>query len=146
MSHCIGSFRFLQEALLDGPKMSWDDLSTRMGRFAIEHPIQFVAVTSFIALGGIPVATFLVYAIATLIACLVGALMFELFLLALGITGLAFALFFVVCISSGIVSVFMALYYSYQLATGTLKRVKQPWRHSVIPSESSDTQSDDKNK
>ena len=147
-SYCISSFYFSQEPLFQLPKMNWDEFVRKMKQLSSNQPIRFVAITSFLVFGGVPIVTFLVYAIATIIASIIGALFFELLLLAIGITGLGIVLLFVVCISGGVVSVFAALYYSYRFATCTVKRAKNPWRVSR-PTDLSETQTDepfDKNK
>ena len=66
---------------------------------------------------------FLVYAVATVIASVIGAVVLELILLGVGITGLAFVLFFVTCITTCATAVFAAVYYSYQVANST-------WKHT----------------
>ena len=92
--------------------------------FAIENPVKFVALGSFSVLATVPVLSFAAYGISTLVATIVGALLVEVFLLAVGITGLAFVLFFVTCISMCVTSVFGALYFGYHAASTTLSKTK----------------------
>lgn len=92
--------------------------------YAKENPVKFVAVGSFCVLGAIPLLAFLAYGVSTLIATIVGAIIVELFLLAVGITGLAFILFFATCIAVCATSVFAAVYFSYRAASSTLSKTK----------------------
>lgn len=142
---CVSSFYFAQEPLFELPRMNLRDLVAKMTDLATDRPIEFVALTSFLILGGVPIATFLAYAIATLLASVIGVVFFELFLLAIGATGLAIALSFVVCASSVIVSIFAALYYSYRIAVGTVKKARAPWPFSgsPTPADPSETQPDE---
>ncbi len=122
-----------------------------MTEMASDRPIQFVALTSFLVLGVVPIGAFLAYAVATILASVIGVVCFELFLLAIGATGLIVALGVVVCVSGGVVSVFAALYYSYRFAVGTVKIARNPWplSGSTTPADLSETQPDesfDKNK
>ena len=89
----------------------WDKLT----RYASDNPVKFVAMGSFFAFGALPLLVFVAYGIATLIASLIGAVVIELFLLAIGITGLAFALFFVTCLSVCATSIFAAAYFMYRI-------------------------------
>lgn len=116
----------------------WGDTQKRLSQFARDYPVLFVGLASFAALGVIPAGAFAVYAVATFVASLVGALILEAVLLAVGIIGLAVVLLFVVCVSGCVMSVFSALYYSYQLASHTVKKVRHPWPVSR-PSDSSQT-------
>ena len=120
----------------------WGDTQKRLSQFACNNPVLFVGLTSFAALGVIPAGAFAVYTVATLVASLVGALILEAVLLAVGIAGLAIVLLFVICISGCVMSVFSALYYSYLLASRTVKKVRRPWPISR-PSDSSQTQTDE---
>lgn len=88
--------------------------------YARDNPVKFVALGSFTTLGAIPVMGFLAYGVATLIASVIGAVVIELFLLAVGITGLAFVLFFVTCLSVCATSVFAAAYFTYKTVTSTV--------------------------
>ena len=122
--------------------LDWSDIRTKLKQFACDHPVQFVGLASFAAFGAIPAGAFAVYAVATLIASLVGALILEVVLLAVGIAGLAIVLFCVTCVSGCVVSVFSALYYSYRLASCTVKKARRPWPISN-PSDFSQTQTDE---
>lgn len=119
------------------------DLWNKMLAYARKSPVQFVALGSFSVLGAIPVLAFVAYSVATLVATIVGALVIELFLLAAGITGLAFVLFFVTCTSVCVTSVFGALFFGYQAASTTLSKTKgmgfRLSRGSVWPYTSSNT-------
>lgn len=118
MSYCTSSFYFVQEALLEAPKMSWKEVQ----QYACGHPVKFVGLATFLALGGVPIATFLVYAVCTIIASVIGAIVAALVLLAVGITVLGFTLFFVGCATAGVVSMFSAVYFGYRFATCTVKK------------------------
>lgn len=127
------------------------DFLTKMTDMAKDRPIQFVALTSFLIIGGVPIASFLAYAIATVIASVIGVILFELFLLAVGATGLVVTLSFVACASGAIVSLFAAVYYTYRIAVGTVKKAKRcrtHWPLSGTPdlSETQPDESFDKNK
>ena len=135
-SPCIHSFHYLQDALLPdflllrsvdsrGPSMA--SVKERISRFAAQNPIKFVALSTFLVLGGIPIIGFLAYAVATVIASLIGAIILELILLGIGITGLAFVLFFVTCITLCATSIFVSLYYSYQIASKTWSQRALRW-------------------
>ena len=113
------------------------DLWSRVATYAKKSPVKFVAAGSFLTLGAIPVLAFVAYSVATLIASIIGAIVIELFLLAVGITGLAFVLFFVTCISVCITSVFSAVYMSYRVASCTLCKTKS-LSTSVWPFSNSD--------
>ena len=112
------SFYFVQEALLEAPKMSWKVVQ----QYACGHPVKFVGLATFLALGGVPIATFLVYAVCTIIASVIGAIVAALVLLAVGITVLGFTLVFVGCATAGVVSMFSAVYFGYRFATCTVKK------------------------
>lgn len=131
---CVHSFYFLQDALLPdfltsrsgdtrGPSM--ETLLTRISQYATENPAKFIALSSFFVLGGVPIIGFLAYAVATIVASLIGAVVLELILLGIGITGLVFVLLFVTCISLCATSIFMAVYYSYQVASKTWSKSKR---------------------
>lgn len=100
------------------------DLVERLTKYAGDNPVKFVALSSFCSLGAIPLLAFVAYGVATVIASLIGAVVMELFLLAVGITGLAFVLFFVTCISVCATSIFGAVYLTYRAAASTLHRGK----------------------
>ena len=104
--------------------MKAKDFRSRSVDYAYSNPVKFAALCSFCTLGAVPVLAFLVYSVATLIAIVVGALVLELFLLAVGIMGLAFILFFVTCISGCTTSVFAAAYLAYKAANSTFKMSK----------------------
>lgn len=88
--------------------------------YARDNPVKFVALGSFFTLGALPIMGFLAYSAATVIASVIGAVVIELFLLALGITGLAFVLFFVTCMSVCATSVFAAVYFTYKAVSSTI--------------------------
>ena len=98
--------------------------------YANNNPVKFVAVSTFCTLGAVPLLAFLAYSVATLVASIVGAVVIELFLLAMGITGLAFVLFFVTCIAACATSAFAALYFGYQAANSTFRRGKEMRFHA----------------
>lgn len=139
MSYCVHSFYFLQDALVPDldlfrstsdwtwKGLSMGDLTKKLTRFAISNPIKFMALATFTVLGGVPIAGFMAYAVATIIASLIGAIVLELVLLGIGITALAFILFFVTCITVCVTSVFVSLYYSYQVANNTWSRRPFSW-------------------
>lgn len=89
-------------------------MSERLQQFGRSNPVQFVAVAAFAVMAGIPVATFLAYAIGTLIASLVGALVLEVVLLFGGIMVLGIALFVVVSLTACITAIFASIYYAYR--------------------------------
>ena len=97
------------------------DLKNNIMKYASEHPVKFTALATFTVLGGIPIMTFLAYSVATIIASLIGAVVLELFLLVVGVTALAFVLFFVSCVTVCVTSAFMALYYGFVVANCTWK-------------------------
>lgn len=135
--YCSHSFYFVKEAFWEDflpsnflkavRELIFDfkmgDLIEKVLKFANDHPIQFVALLVFCCLGGVPLVVFLVYAVATVIASIIGAVVLELILIGIGITGLAFVLFFVTCITTCATAIFMAVYYSYQVANST-------WKHT----------------
>ena len=96
------------------------DYWERILLYARDNPVKFVAIGSFATLGALPIIGFLAYSAATIVASIVGAVVIELFLLALGITGLAFVLFFITCISVCATSVFAAAYYTYRAVSSTI--------------------------
>lgn len=100
------------------------DLWSKMMAYARENPVKFVALGSFSVMGAIPVLAFSAYSVATLLASIIGAVVVELFLLAVGITGLTFVLLFVTCISVCVTSLFGALYFTYRAASSTLSKTK----------------------
>lgn len=150
-SHCVGNFTFLRDTLLPNFLISKsgesnsEDMTTlggRISQYAVNNPTKFVALSTFIVLGGIPIIGFLAYAVATIIASLIGAIVLELVLLGIGITGLAFVLFFVICITLCATSIFAALYYSYQVAYKTWSRrfSAQPHTNLNHDSQQNDTE------
>ena len=108
MSYCTHSFFFLQDYLL--PDMG--DLKDTISKYAVDHPIKFTALLTFMILAGIPTATFLSYSIVTLIVSLIGAILVELFLLVIGLSALVFVLVFVSCATMCVTAVVSAIYYS----------------------------------
>lgn len=146
---CVHSFHFLQDALLpdfltsrsretQGARM--EALLGRISQFATQNPEKFVAISTFVVLGGLPIIGFLAYAVATIIASLIGAVVLELILLGIGITGLAFVLFFVTCISVGATAIFTAMYYSYQAASKTWRRRMPRPVEQLTTNQNDDTQ------
>lgn len=105
--------------------MTVEALSDKAKLMAREHPIKFVATASFLALGAVPLAAFVAYAVVTLVASIIGAVVFEVVLLGLGIAALAFVLVLVGCLTACIVSSFATLYYAYRVASCTLQRAGQ---------------------
>lgn len=129
--------------------MTAQEFVEKMSKYAIDRPVKFVGLATFAVLGGIPMAVFAAYAIATVIASVIGALIVEIVLLGIGITGLAFILFFVTCITVGVVSVFTAVYYSYSVATNSIKKGASRFRFQPVPPETLTEQTEetaDKNK
>lgn len=118
--------------------------------YARDNPVKFAALSSFCTLGAIPLLAFLAYSVATIVASVVGAVVIELFLLAMGIMGLAFVLFFVTCISVCTTSVFAASYFTYRAANSTLRKSKDirfrtpvwPFSSTAVTAEYSEAQSD----
>lgn len=103
----------------------------RMLAYASKNPVTFVALGSFSFFGAIPVLAFAAFGVATLLASIVGAVVIEFFILAAGITGLAFVLFFVMCISLWVASAFGVIYFVYQATSTTLSKTKDfPFRLS----------------
>lgn len=96
------------------------DLLEKVKMYASENPVKFAALSSFSTLGAIPLLAFLAYTVATLVASVIGAVVIELFLLAMGIMALAFVLFFVTCISVCVTSVFASVYFSYKAVTSAV--------------------------
>lgn len=100
-----------------------EDSFQKILQFANDHPFRFIALITFGILGGVPLVVFLVYAGVTIIASIVGVVVLELVLLGVGITGLAFVLFFVTCITTCTTASFVTVYYSCQVARST-------WKHT----------------
>lgn len=125
------------------------DLWDKIMRYANTNPVKFVALSCFTTLGAVPLLVFMAYAAATLIASVIGAAVIELFLLAIGITGLAFVFFFITCMSVCTTSVFAAAYFTYKAVTSTFCKSKDlrfrtpvwPFTSSTDPSEFSEPQS-----
>lgn len=97
----------------------------RLQQFGRSNPVQFVAVTAFAVMAGIPVATFLAYAIGTLIASLIGALVLEVVLLFGGIMVLGIALFVVVSLTACITAIFASVYYAYRATVYAVDKRKR---------------------
>ena len=114
--------------------------------YAQENPVKFAALSSFCTLATVPLLAFLAYTVATIVASVIGAVVIELFLLGMGILGLAFVLFFVTCASVCATSIFTAFYLTYKAATSTFRkgrdmRFRTPvWPFSTV--EYSEAQSD----
>ena len=149
MSYCVSSFFFLQDYLLPG-RINMGDIKDKMLKYASEHPMKFTALATFTTLGGVPIITFLVYSVATIIASLIGAIILELFLLVVGIAALAFVLVFVSCATVCVTSLAMALYYFLAAASCTwkLRKSRYSWssptyRHPPDPSRLSEQNDDD---
>ena len=109
MSYCEHSFFFFQDYL--PPSMG--ELKDKTVKFASQQPIKFVALATFVALGGVPIGSFLAYSIVTVIASLIGAVLVELFLLVIGVAALAFVLCFVGCVTACVTMMATALYYGF---------------------------------
>lgn len=101
-----------------------NDVWDKLMKYAADNPVKFVALCSFFTLGAVPLMVFLAYAIATLVASLVGAVVVELFLLAVGITGLAIVLFFVTCLSLCATAIFTAAYFIYTTVSGKSRNMR----------------------
>jgi len=127
MSYCVSSFYFIRDDLFDTQKMNWKEMKQQICQYGCAHPVKFVGISSFLAMGGVPIVAFLIYAVCSIIASVVGAIVAALFLLAVGITGLAFTLFFVGCATAGVVSMFSAAYFTYRLASCTVKKAPRVW-------------------
>ncbi len=128
-----------------------DGIKKTMGSYGAANPLKMFAFLSFSVLGAIPVLAFAAYAVATLVAIVIGSVVVELFLLVAGIICLAFILFFVTCITLCVTSVFGALVMSYRLASSilgsnrfpfTLSQQRSAWLHSSSRSSSSSQQRD----
>lgn len=105
--------------------MEEESLKDKAASFAKESPVKFVALTSFCTLGALPLISFVVYGVVTLIASIIGALVVELFLLAAGLAGLVFVLIVVTCISACITSLFAAAYFTFNtVASSTLFKTR----------------------
>ena len=102
------------------------DMSNGIVQFGCQHPVQFVALSTFLLLGGMPLLFFLAYIVGTLIACVVGALVFEAFLVVVGLSVLIAVLLGVLAVTGGVASLFAALYYSYRFASFTAGRIGIP--------------------
>lgn len=89
-------------------------------KYAMEQPIKFTALLTFIVLGGIPVTTFVSYSAVTLVISLVGAVLVELFLLLIGVTALVFVLVFVGCFTVCVTAIVSAIYYGFVATNKTL--------------------------
>ena len=121
-----------------------NDVSTRLLQFGRSNPVQFVAVAAFAVMAGIPVAIFLAYAIGTLIASLVGALVLEVVLLFGGVVVLGIALFVVVSLTACTTAIFASLYYAYRATVYAVDKRKRVTSVQLPSSESAET--DPKNK
>ena len=110
--------------IASGLKMNMNVWRGNMMSYAGDNPVKFVALSTFTLVGAIPVLAFTAYCVASLVACIIGAVVVEIFLLALGITGLTFVLFFVTCISLCVTSVFGALLFAYQAVSSTMSKTK----------------------
>ena len=115
------------------------DLSTRLLQFGRSNPVQFVAVAAFAAMAGIPVAVFLAYAIGTLLASLVGALVLEVVLLFGGIVVLGIALFVVLSLTACITAIFASLYYAYRATAYAVDKGKWVRSTQLLSSEGAET-------
>ena len=96
----------------------------KMLEYASENPVKFVALGSFSVLASVPILSFVIYSFFTLMATIIGAMVIELFLLTVAIIGLAFVLFFVMCISTSVTGVFGAVYFVYRASSTILCRTK----------------------
>lgn len=88
--------------------------------YAKENPIKFVSFVSFLALGAIPIVTFLGYSAAAVIASCIVSIVVDLFIISIGAIGLSFVLFFVTCMTVCATSVFAGFYYTYRIASGAV--------------------------
>ena len=61
-------------------------------QYGLSHPLQFVALTSFVCFAVLPVLGFIGFALGTVFITLLAAVIWELFLIACAIVGLAVAL------------------------------------------------------
>ena len=121
------------------------NMSERLQQFGRSNPVQFVAVAAFAVMAGIPVATFLAYAIGTLIASLVGALVLEVVLLFGGIMVLGIALFVVVSLTACITAIFASIYYAYKATIYAVDKGKRV-RAVQLPTTDITAETDSKNK
>ncbi len=139
--------------MADTQELDWSmkDIWDKLMRYANDNPVKFVAMSSFFTLGAVPLMMFVAYGIATLIASLVGAVVIELFLLAIGITGLVFVLFFIMCLSVCATSIFAAVYFTYKTVLSNFGKNKStriipcvwPLSSTTDPNECSELQSGD---
>ena len=88
--------------------------------YAKENPIKFVSIVSFLALGAIPIVSFLGYSAAAVIVSCIVAVVIDLFIISIGAIGLSFVLFFVTCMAVCATSVFAGFYFTYRLASGAV--------------------------
>ena len=118
-------------------KVTMEGLKNSALTYGAVNPFKAFALVSFSVLGAIPVLVFVAYFVATLVAVVIGSVVVELFLLGVGITCLAFVLFFVTCITLCISSMFGALYFSYKVASSTLSSgIRFRLSRRIFPSQS----------
>ena len=89
----------------------------KMMDFAKDHPIKFVSLGSFLALGAVPIAAFLAYVVTTLVASVVGLVVVEVIFVIMGTIGLGSVLCCAGCVSMCVTSCFGALYMTYRAAS-----------------------------
>jgi arginine exporter protein ArgO len=89
--------------------------------YAKENPVKFVAISSFLVLGAIPLVAFLGYSAVAVIASCIVAVIVDLFVISIGAIGLSFVLFVATCMTVCATSVFAGFYFTYRMASGAIK-------------------------
>ena len=78
--------------------------------YARANPVKFFSISSFLTLGGIPIFAFLGWALAAVVASIVGAVLLDVFLISLAAVALVSVLCCVTCASLCATSVFGVCY------------------------------------
>lgn len=101
------------------------DLCDKIVAYARDKPVKFVCLASFCVLAAVPLLGFLAYAVTAIISSIIGAAIFGIFFVSVGVVGLAFVLVCVACISMCATSIFGAIYVVFCAASCTLDKTKE---------------------
>lgn len=105
------------------------DRGKKLKQYAMANPLKFVAISTFTACSFIPILAFLCFAVGTLIATIIAGVLWELFVLFLGVLALAAVLSVVICLSTCITAAAAVVYGFLQVTKTSLGMAK-----AVVPS------------
>lgn len=91
----------------------------------MDHPLQFVAIVSFVTFATLPVVSFVCFFVGTLLATALVGIAWEVFMVVLGAIGLAVALSMAVCASLCCAGAAACVYVAWEMFWSSLSWAKR---------------------